>query len=160
MDLDFFHQEGLDLSALEEPITEDEVWETIKSLPADKATGPDGYTGRFFKACWPITKADFMAAVITLQQGDARKLWLLKKLCLLKILKKKKKFCLLNVDPKKDRGSSGNGLQTHQLSPQFRETGYKVLANRLATWLKDLVANSPPTRVRLCEVGAFMTILC
>jgi hypothetical protein len=31
LDLDFFHREGLDLSALDQPITEEEVWNTICS---------------------------------------------------------------------------------------------------------------------------------
>lgn len=45
LNLEFFHWEGLDLSALDAPITEEEVWLTIKDLLADKAPGPDGYTG-------------------------------------------------------------------------------------------------------------------
>ena len=51
LDLAAFHRTGPDLSALEAPITEDEVWATIKSLPADRAPGPDGYTGKFYKTC-------------------------------------------------------------------------------------------------------------
>lgn len=39
LDLIFFHWEGLDLAALVEPITEDAVWQTIKILPADRASG-------------------------------------------------------------------------------------------------------------------------
>jgi hypothetical protein len=58
LDLEFCHREGLDLSELDAPITEHEVWETIRSLPADKAPRPDGYTGRFYKACWSVTKLD------------------------------------------------------------------------------------------------------
>lgn len=50
LDLEFFHREGLDLAAIDEPITEDEVWQTIRTLPADRALGPDGYTGRFYKS--------------------------------------------------------------------------------------------------------------
>ena len=30
----------------------DEVWRTISSLPSDKAPGPDGFTGKFYKVCW------------------------------------------------------------------------------------------------------------
>jgi hypothetical protein len=46
-------------------------------MPSDRAPGPDGFTGRFYKECWPVIKADVMAAIITLQQGNARGLGLL-----------------------------------------------------------------------------------
>jgi hypothetical protein len=52
-----------DLADLELPFSEEEVWDTIKILPSDKAPGPDGFTGRFYKACWPIIKEDIMSAV-------------------------------------------------------------------------------------------------
>jgi hypothetical protein len=52
-----------DLAGLELPFSEEEVWDTIKILPSDKAPGPDGFTGRFYKACWPIIKEDIMSAV-------------------------------------------------------------------------------------------------
>ena len=65
LDLHSFHRAGLDLSMLDAPISEDEVWESIKTLPKDKAPGPDGYTGRFYKECWSIIKADVMAVIIT-----------------------------------------------------------------------------------------------
>jgi len=88
LDLSFFHRAGIDLSSLDDTITEEEVWNTIKDLPADRAPGPDGYTGRFYKSCWSIIKADFMAAIITLQQEDARKLWLINSAYLTLIPKK------------------------------------------------------------------------
>jgi hypothetical protein len=53
-----------DLADLELPFTEEEVWKTIKQLPPDKAPGPYGFTGRFYKACWPVIKSDIMAAVL------------------------------------------------------------------------------------------------
>ena len=71
LDLQYFHRAGMDLSALDNLITEEEVWETIKARPMDRAQGPDGYTGRFYKACWPVIKADFK------QRGNARGLGLL-----------------------------------------------------------------------------------
>jgi hypothetical protein len=39
------------LAYLEIPFTEDEVWATVKKLPSDKESGPDGFTGRFYKTC-------------------------------------------------------------------------------------------------------------
>jgi hypothetical protein len=50
-----------DLSELEAPFSEQEVWEIIKLVPSDKAPRPDGFTGRFYKACWDIIKADVMS---------------------------------------------------------------------------------------------------
>jgi hypothetical protein len=54
----------LNLLELDDLISEHEVCNTIQSLPSDKAPGPDGFTGRFYKACWPIIKEDIMAAVL------------------------------------------------------------------------------------------------
>jgi hypothetical protein len=51
------------LADLERPFTEDEMWATVKKLPSDKAPGPDGFTSRFYKTCWPIIKEDIMSAM-------------------------------------------------------------------------------------------------
>jgi hypothetical protein len=51
LDLNFFHQNGIDLSVLEQPSLDDEVWATINSMTVDGAPGPDGFTGRFYKSC-------------------------------------------------------------------------------------------------------------
>jgi hypothetical protein len=65
----------VDLLSLDLPITE-EVRSTIASLPLDKVPGLDGYTVRFYKDRWLIIKADIMAGLITLHQGNAQKLCL------------------------------------------------------------------------------------
>jgi len=59
LNLQNFYQ-GRDLSALDQIFSEEEVWRSIKSLPPDKAPGPDGYTGHFYKACWPVIKVDVL----------------------------------------------------------------------------------------------------
>lgn len=51
------------LQALELPFTEQEVWSVVQDLAAEKAPGPDGYIGKFFKSCWNIVKGDVMAAM-------------------------------------------------------------------------------------------------
>jgi hypothetical protein len=55
------HAPTTDLSHLDDPFTEQEIHRAIKEMPADKAPGPDGYTGNFFKVCWDIIKGDIMA---------------------------------------------------------------------------------------------------
>ena len=129
LDLDFFHREGIDLSALDAPITEDEVWLTIKNLPADRAPGPDGYTRRFYKSCWQIIKSDLMAAILTLQQGDARKLWLLNS-------------AYLTLIPKKEEAYLPTDYRPISLVHSFAKLVTKILANRLASMLKELVATN------------------
>lgn len=47
LDLQFFHREAMDLSALDIPITEEEVWETIKFMPSDRAPGQMGILADF-----------------------------------------------------------------------------------------------------------------
>ena len=39
-----------DLLMLESPFTKEEIKHTINSMPCDKAPGPDGFTGAFFKS--------------------------------------------------------------------------------------------------------------
>ena len=49
--------DGLDDLSL--PITTEQINAVIKALPSDKAPGPDGFNGLFFKRCWYIIKEDF-----------------------------------------------------------------------------------------------------
>ena len=48
-------------SSLEEPFEEKEVWEVIKGMDRDKASGPNGFTLAFFQDCWGVVKEDFLA---------------------------------------------------------------------------------------------------
>jgi hypothetical protein len=60
--LEAFHQSNVDLSELGQIFSEEEIWSTTKSLPPDKALGPDRFTGRFYKVAWQVINVDFMAA--------------------------------------------------------------------------------------------------
>lgn len=63
LDLDVLNIQVHDLDALETCFTEQEVWDAICSLPADKAPGPDGFIALFYQQCWAIIKSDVMAAI-------------------------------------------------------------------------------------------------
>lgn len=72
INLDLLDLASLDLTRLEEPFMEEEVYKTIKDMPLDKAPGPDGFTGRFYAACWQIIKSDFMRALQHFHREDMR----------------------------------------------------------------------------------------
>lgn len=51
----------VDQRGLDAPFTMAEVWAAIIASPIEKAPGPDGFTGQFFRSCWPIIKDEIMA---------------------------------------------------------------------------------------------------
>eukprot|EP00253_Pinus_taeda_P030838 PITA_30838 len=53
LNTNFFHRE----------ISLEEVEEAIRSMPNDKAPGPDGFTINFYKACWSIVKQEVWEVV-------------------------------------------------------------------------------------------------
>ncbi|KAM0857005.1 hypothetical protein ACQ4PT_048756 [Festuca glaucescens] len=53
----------VDLSGLEAQFTEEEVWAAIRSMPADKSPGPDGFSWAFYQSCWQIIKHDVLSTV-------------------------------------------------------------------------------------------------
>ena len=62
----------LDLSGIDACFSEQEVWDTIREMPADRAPGPDGFNGLFYKVAWPIIKQDIMNAINAMWSLDAR----------------------------------------------------------------------------------------
>lgn len=66
LDLDVLHVPAHDLSSLEACFSEQEVWEAIRSLPAEKAPGSDSFIVLFYQQCWSIIKPDVMAVIFKL----------------------------------------------------------------------------------------------
>ena len=48
-----------DLDQLTIPFSREEIDNVIKEMPADRAPGPNGFTGIILKTCWHIIKEDF-----------------------------------------------------------------------------------------------------
>jgi len=57
---------------LEHLFTEEEVRSVIANLPNDKALGPDGFTGLFYKKAWGTIKMDVMNAFNAFWSLDCR----------------------------------------------------------------------------------------
>ena len=57
------------LDQLTTPITHEEIDNVVKGMPPDHAPGPDGFSGAFLKACWPIIRHDFYAMCDQFYEG-------------------------------------------------------------------------------------------
>ena len=74
MSLDFraLGIQAIDLSDQQVPLSADEAWAAIKAMPSDRAPGPEGFTGAFYKAAWHIIQPKIMAAVQAFTDGNCR----------------------------------------------------------------------------------------
>jgi hypothetical protein len=70
LNLDALNPPAVDLSDLEIPFSEAEILEVIKSMPADKAPGPDEFSARFYQVCWPLIKDTVMKTVTWFDSAD------------------------------------------------------------------------------------------
>jgi len=127
INLDTLGYPSFELESLEIPFSEEEVWKTIKDLPSDKAPGPDGFTGRFYKSCWPIIKNDVMAALHSLWNRNFRNLW-------------KLNCAYITLIPKKPDAIQVKDFRPISLVHSFAKLVTKILANRLAVRLDEMVS--------------------
>jgi hypothetical protein len=95
-------------------------------LSTDKSPGPDGFTGRFYKACWDIIKGDIMAVVSAVWRRDFRNFRLLN-------------TAYITLIPKKDDATQPGDFRHISLIHSFAKLLMKILANKLAARLDTLV---------------------
>jgi len=134
IDLDAIGVQQHDLSTLDSPFSE-EVWSTIKGMPLDKAPGPDGFTGRFYKTCWNIIKGDIMLALEAIQRGHVFKFKLLN-------------TAFITLLPKKPDALFIKDFRPISLIHSFAKLVTKVMANRLVPLLPTLVPSNQSAFVR------------
>ena len=118
-----------DLANLGMPFTEEEVKSAVDKTACDKAPGPDGFTGAFFKACWDIVKIDVMAVVnqfSTLHVGNLH--WL--------------NSANIALIPKKDGAEEVADFRPISLIHAIAKLISKMMATRLAPHMHKLVSNA------------------
>jgi hypothetical protein len=118
-----------DLHDLDRDITEQEIYAAILATAPEKAPGPDGYIGAFFKVCWDIIKVDLIDAIF--------EIFALRAGC----------WNLLNsaniiLLQKKDGAQSITDYRPISMMHNISKLLAKILANRLAPRLDSLVLHS------------------
>jgi hypothetical protein len=117
----------LDLASLDSPFSDEEIWRAICLLPKDKAPGPDGFTGHFFKRCWPTIRADVMVDINSFYNNRNRDLNLLNKANIILI-------------PKKDGAEEIGDFRPISLIHAVAKIITKTLALRLAPFMNNIIS--------------------
>ncbi|CAM0949967.1 unnamed protein product [Alopecurus aequalis] len=64
----------VDLQDLENPMSLDEIKAAILEIHPEKAPGPDGYTGLFYRRCWEVIKHNLLTAFLHFQNLNTQNL--------------------------------------------------------------------------------------
>lgn len=118
-----------DLSGLDIPFTEDEIWSVIREMPSDKSLGPDGFTGAFFKLAWHVIKKEIIEAINTLSRLDSQGFNFLNS-------------ALVTLIPKKEEATEVADYRPISLIHSIGKIFSKLLAKRLAAHLQQLVSQN------------------
>ncbi|KAM0914257.1 hypothetical protein ACQ4PT_011637 [Festuca glaucescens] len=127
LDWEGLHYPAHDLSELDVPFSEDEIKDAVFSLPSIKAPGPDGFIGAFFKSCWDIIHDDIAAAILhmaNLRGGCANLI----------------NSANIILIPKKPDAATVSDYRPISLTHSLSKIFSKLLANRLAPVLPDIVS--------------------
>lgn len=125
-----FHAIGIDPVDLDLPFSDEEVEVVVREMPADRAPGPDGFTGAFYKSTWGIIKADVVSTLNALFFGDNREFHRLNNAYVVLL-------------PKKPDAATPADYRPITIIHSFGKLASKLMAIRLA---RNLGNSSPPTR--------------
>ena len=116
----------LDLGELDNPITDDEIWAAIKDMPSDRALGPDGFPGAFYRTTWSTIKPQVMDAIHAFCYGNKQRL-------------NKLNNATVVLLPKREGANTPADFRPITMIHSFAKLLSKILAMRLAPRLKDIV---------------------
>jgi hypothetical protein len=116
----------VDLSGLESRFAEEEVWAAIRSMPANRSPGPDGFSWAFFRCCWPVVKGDVMDAMHAVFVGRDQAF-------------RDLNTTFLSLVPKTEGATAMKDFRPISLVHCFAKLVAKTLALRLAPRMPELV---------------------
>ncbi|KAM0865646.1 hypothetical protein ACQ4PT_043144 [Festuca glaucescens] len=120
LNLDALNLPAVDTTALELPVSEDEIWATIWELPPDKAPGLDGFTARFFLTRWSMVKDAVMRAIDCFDTAHSRGFARLNNAYITLLPKKKGAICVGGFRP--DVSNLTNFMQKNMsISPDEKQ---------------------------------------
>jgi hypothetical protein len=123
------------LEELDNPFTVQELQNTIKELPPEKAPGPDGFIGIFYKKCWNIIKQDLYNAILGFYNHRASKMHLFNEANIVLLPKKQDAMTLAEYRP-------------ISLINNLIKIITKILANRLSPFMNNLVSYAQNAFIR------------
>lgn len=126
MDWDRLGLPRANLADLEVPFSEEEILAAIKDMPGDRASGPDGFTGGFYKAAAATIMPDLVATFHQLYQMNRANLHRLNTANIILLAKKADAASMADYRPIS---------LLHRVVKLFM----KVLAMRLAKRINELV---------------------
>uniref|UniRef100_A0A453ILZ4 Uncharacterized protein n=1 Tax=Aegilops tauschii subsp. strangulata TaxID=200361 RepID=A0A453ILZ4_AEGTS len=124
-----------DLSELEQEFTASEIRQAIQDTPLDRASGPDGFTGRFFKAAADIILPNLLLAFHQLRAMNRHGLAGINNANIV-------------VIPKTDGAASMGDFRPINLLNSVPELYTKVLATRLARRIHELISPTQSAFIR------------
>ena len=104
-------------------------------MPTDKAPGPDGFTGLFYRTAWPIIKGDIIRAFQAIWSLDGRSFYLVNQAFMV-LLRKKQDACVVG------------DYRPISLIHSFAKLFTMVLACRLAPHMHGLVQHNQSAFIR------------
>jgi hypothetical protein len=122
-----------------EPFTEKEIHEALLQTSPDKASGPDGFTGAFFRSCWAIVKGDLMATMNSIHDARCVNLDLLNSANVILI-------------PKKEGAEHITDYRPISLIHSVAKLLTKVLALGLGPAMKEIISKSQSAFIRGCSI--------